>query len=171
MVSKQYGLLRVLVISAVVLLLGACQSAPPRKSNVTAVERSPGKSHNGIHGVKANIESRQFICRSPVNIPGRRYGRLSYKAKRRFMYDYVTGIRTRIRSRWLKPDGVGLGESCTVRIRQRIDGCVKQVSFKECRHFKMRSTVRRAVMKASPLPQAPHPALFSDDIILTFKVR
>lgn len=148
----------------IAMFIVACQPAQTRKVDNR-------KLHDGVLGIKADVVSNNDICKKPVKVNRKRYGRLSQRNKRRLLHDYVTRIRQKIHGGWLKPDGVGAQEYCKVLIKQRIDGCVRRVSFKDCRHYKLRTTVRRAVLKASPLPEAPHPALFSDEVILNFKIQ
>ncbi len=159
---------RLFGLTVISTLIVACQPMPTKQS-ANSVDNN--KVYDGVLGVRANIATKQNICKRPVKINRKRYGRLSYKGRRRQMYDYVTGIRQKVYAHWLKPEGVGKEESCSVLIKQRIDGCVRNVSFKNCRHYKMRTTVRSAVMKASPLPEAPHPALFSTEVLLNFKLK
>lgn len=154
--------LKGLGVLIVAMFIAACQPAQTRKVDNR-------KLHDGVLGVKADVVSNNNICKKPVKVKNKRYGRLSQKNKRRFLQDYVTRIRQKIYGGWLKPD-ISAQEYCKVSIKQRIDGCVRQVSFKDCRHYKLRATVRRAVLKASPLPEAPHPALFTDEVILNFKI-
>jgi len=157
--------IRLLCLTMVVFLL-ACQPAQTTRKTV-----DNRKVHDGVLGVKVAAVDRKDRCKGRVKVNRKRYGRLSSRSRRRQLYDYVTGIRRNVNSNWLKPKGVSERESCSVLIRQRIDGCVTKVSFKNCRHFKMRTTVRRAVLKASPLPQAPHPSLFSTEVLLNFKIK
>ncbi len=155
---------RILYLILISLVLVACQPGPIKP---TVVDQ--GELRDGVLGVKAKIDLNKNICKQPVKINKTRYGRLSSKSRRRHQYDYASQIKTKVHSNWLKPKDLTSHARCTVLIKQRIDGCVINVSFKSCTSPKMRMTVRQAVLKASPLPLAPHPALFSSEILLSFK--
>ena len=164
---KQLGprsCIRLCGVAGLLVFLTACQPGTETKADHRAM-------HNGILGEKVDLGVRADICRHKVRVNRKHCGRLSRRARKRLLYDYVTGIRQKITVNWLKPDGLADNESCSVLIKQRIDGCVRHVSFRNCRHYKMRTSIRRAVLKASPLPVAPHPALFTDQILLVFKVK
>lgn len=145
----------------VLLGLGACQQSTTRYDHVNDGSRSTGS---------VTLKTRHKICKRAVALKSRRYGRLSYRSKRRLLYDYVTHLKASISSKLNRPDGVSPGTFCVVRIKQRVDGCVRKIHFTQCISKRMRRSVREAIHRASPLPEAPHPDIFDDTVELKFKI-
>lgn len=115
------------------------------------------------------IKNRKNLCKRRVVVKKQNYRRITSRDKRRYLYDYVTNIRSAVTSNWRIPSSVQSNDSCTVQIKQRIDGCVKNIKFTQCNHPKMRKSVRDAIAMASPLPMAPHPDIYDDIIEMSFK--
>ncbi|VAW80423.1 hypothetical protein MNBD_GAMMA12-2861 [hydrothermal vent metagenome] len=162
--KNKYHYVRIPYLILISQVFVACQPGPTKP---TVVDQ--GVLRDGVLGVKAKIDLKNNICKNPVKINKTRYGRLSTRSRRRQQYDYATEIKRKVHSNWLKPKGLTSRSRCTVLIKQRIDGCVVNVSFKRCNSSSMRTTVRQAVLKSSPLPVAPHPALFAAELLLSFK--
>jgi colicin import membrane protein len=71
---------------------------------------------------------------------------------------------------WNKPPSAGGGTDCRVEVTQLADGTVTNVRVLQCNgDAAVRQSVEIAVYKASPLPQAPDPALFNRVFVFEFK--
>lgn len=145
-------------------LLASCEPMKPR-SDYHSV------SNQGVlkEGQSIPIVTRKSICKRRPVVKNFKYRQINSRDKRRYLYDYVTNIQSSIVSNWKKPHSIATGVSCTVRIKQRIDGCVKNIRFTHCANPIMRKSVKDAIAMASPLPMAPHPDIYDDTIELDFK--
>ena len=152
----------VMIVSVTALLLQACQEASVRVTPANAEEDGVMQSGQRI------AVGHETNCRGRVALKPHRYHSISARDKRRFVYDYINNINKSIQTQWRKPSNLAGGENCVVQIKQRVDGCVQKVIFKNCTHPQMRASVRRAIALASPLPIAPHPDVYDDTIQLKF---
>ena len=88
---------------------------------------------------------------------------------------YVNNIAAKVRNYWRYHQGTEANWGCDVYVQQDIDGKVEAVNIQNCnlddsekaRAFK--SSIERAVYKASPLPPAPDDAVFSREILFIFR--
>lgn len=151
-----------------VTLLSACQLDPQRNDLQEDIVVS--KEEPTVHEPLAMKEHKD-ICVRPIATPPPKFSHLSPRQKKMHIIDYVTQIRSQITTNWTKPELTTQEESCTAIITQRVDGCVKKVEFDACANSQVQRTVHRAILRASPLPQAPHPAIFDTTIRMNFVVK
>ncbi len=84
---------------------------------------------------------------------------------------YILAIKQRVQSKWLRPPGSSPNFSCQVKVRQTPNGTVLKVdvaSSSTCDEA-MRESVKRAVIKADPLPRAKDRRVFDSNIVFTFE--
>ncbi len=82
---------------------------------------------------------------------------------------YVKLIQQKVARNWLPPASMTKGWSCEVMVQQNILGEVTQVKMLRCTgSAAFKSTVERAVKKASPLPPAPDAKVFERRIQFIF---
>jgi len=79
-------------------------------------------------------------------------------------------IVARIQRAWIRPPSAQPGISCTVLVTQVPGGEVTSVRVESCSggDAALRESVEAAVLRASPLPSPPDPALFERNLELTF---
>lgn len=83
---------------------------------------------------------------------------------------WSAAIRARIERAWIRPDSARPGLDCTVAVTQASGGTVLQVRVRECNGDEaVRQSIEDAVLRASPLPAPPDPALFERELILRFR--
>lgn len=117
------------------------------------------------------VSVHQSICSRPVAVTDGDAPVLTPAQRRIVLRHYVESIRDEISKHWFRPAGAVSGAQCTVHIKQRRDGCILDVAVTGCddrNHLK--SSVEKAVHLASPLPRAPHPAVFDPEVVLLFRV-
>lgn len=168
--SGKPGVSHVAIISGVALLmsvLSGCQNIALHDDRPDDTARSSNEAVTT--GQPLEIKDRKSVCQGSVAMKAVKHGRLSPKAKKNLSYDYYTAIQSSIVSQWSKPPHASAGTQCSVRIKQRIDGCVQHVSVVDCPDNDMRKSVTEAVNAASPLPETPHPDLFQDTLQLNFQ--
>ena len=96
---------------------------------------------------------------------------------------YIKSVEASIKQFW-RYEGAEDSWSCDVLINQAENGAVEGVKVVGCNNgnnespamsqskaLAFASSIRRAVFKSSPLPPAPDDAVFSKEIMLTFKVN
>lgn len=83
---------------------------------------------------------------------------------------YIALIHNAVKSRWRRPPSVKKGDTCTVLVQQIPGGEVVSVNVTKCtgNAVAFQRSVRTAVLKASPLPPPPDPAVFDRDIRFRF---
>lgn len=90
--------------------------------------------------------------------------------------NYINLIASRVRSKW-RYEGAKDDWNCEVHILQDKDGNVEEVDLKSCnvddesKVKSFRNAIKRAVNKASPLPDAPDKGVFDREIIFHFRVN
>lgn len=90
--------------------------------------------------------------------------------------NYINQIASRVRKQW-RYEGGKDDWGCEVYIAQDKDGKVQSVNLKSCNidnNSKVKSfknAIKRAVMKASPLPSAPDKSVFDREVIFHFRVN
>jgi hypothetical protein len=85
---------------------------------------------------------------------------------------YESQIRARIERAWTQPkESVRtLVYTCRVKVRQRRDGQVEDVSLENCEgSFAWLNSLVQAIYSASPLPGAPHPGVFARSFSMQFR--
>ena len=83
---------------------------------------------------------------------------------------YIKSIEQKVARNWLPPVKMQTGWSCEVSVKQNPLGEVTQVRMMNCSGSSaFKSTVERAVSKASPLPVPPDPQVFEANIQFTFR--
>ena len=83
---------------------------------------------------------------------------------------WSAAIRARIERAWIRPDSARPGLDCTVAVTQASGGTVLQVRVRDCNGDEaVRQSIEDAVLRASPLPAPPDPALFERELILRFR--
>ena len=86
------------------------------------------------------------------------------------MVSWVGQIANRIQRAWLKPPSAKPGIECIVHVTQVPGGVVTSAKVGECNgDGAVRESIEAAVMRASPLPPPPDPALFERDLDIRFK--
>jgi hypothetical protein len=85
---------------------------------------------------------------------------------------YESQIRARIERAWSQPSEAvrSLTYSCRVKVRQKRDGQVEDVSLENCEgSFDWLNSLVHAILSASPLPGAPHPGVFTNSFSMQFR--
>ena len=85
---------------------------------------------------------------------------------------YESQIRARIERAWTQPSESvrALIYSCRVKVRQKRDGQVEDVSLEDCEgSFEWLNSLVKAIYSASPLPGAPHPGVFAHSFSMQFR--
>lgn len=83
---------------------------------------------------------------------------------------YEAAIRQHVSRNWRMPSGYEAGQTCEVRVTQIPSGDVTDVRILSCEGgTAFRDSVEAAVRRASPLPPAPDPEVFSRNIEFTFR--
>lgn len=83
---------------------------------------------------------------------------------------WSAAIRARIERAWIRPDSARPGLDCTVAVTQAPGGTVLRVAVRSCNGDEaVRQSIEDAVLRASPLPAPPDPALFERELILRFR--
>ncbi len=83
---------------------------------------------------------------------------------------WSAAIRARIERAWIRPDSARPGLDCTVAVTQAPGGTVLRVAVRDCNGDEaVRQSIEDAVLRASPLPAPPDPALFERELILRFR--
>ena len=83
---------------------------------------------------------------------------------------YVQEIVRHVEKRWLQPATIQQGWQCEVSVRQNALGDVTQVKMLKCTgDDAFRSSIERAIMRASPLPSPRDPQAFDQQIQFIFK--
>ena len=86
------------------------------------------------------------------------------------MMSWVGQIANRIQRAWLRPPSAKPGIDCVVHVTQVPGGAVTSVKVGECNgDASVRESIESAVMRASPLPPPPDPALFERDLEIRFR--
>jgi hypothetical protein len=85
---------------------------------------------------------------------------------------YESQIRARIERAWTQPSESvrALVYSCRIKVRQKRDGQVEDVSLENCEgSFVWLNSLVKAIYSASPLPGAPHPGVFANSFSMQFR--
>jgi colicin import membrane protein len=83
---------------------------------------------------------------------------------------WSAAIRARIERAWIRPDSARPGLDCTVAVTQAPGGTVLRVAVRSCNGDEaVRQSIEDAVLRASPLPAPPDPALFERELLLRFR--
>jgi colicin import membrane protein len=83
---------------------------------------------------------------------------------------YITLLRNKIQSAWIKPPSATAGVDCMVEVTQVPGGEVTGARVTQCNgDAAVRQSIENAVYRASPLPDPPDPALFERNLVLRFR--
>jgi len=83
---------------------------------------------------------------------------------------YVLLIENRIERAWIRPASASAGLRCEVAVTQIPSGDVIDVQVRTCNgDDAVVRSIEAAVLRASPLPQPPTPALFNRNLIVNFQ--
>ena len=86
------------------------------------------------------------------------------------MVSWIGQIANRIQRAWLRPPSAKPGIDCVVHVTQVPGGAVTSVKVGECNgDAAVRESIESAVMRASPLPPPPDPALFERELEIRFR--
>jgi colicin import membrane protein len=86
------------------------------------------------------------------------------------MSTWVQQIANRIQRAWIRPPSARPGIDCVVHVTQVPGGAVTSVKVGECNgDATVRQSIEDAVIRASPLPPPPDPALFERELDIRFK--
>lgn len=111
------------------------------------------------------------ICSRPLAVKEAAPAPLTPAQQHAAVRQYVAAIQAEIERHWFRPPTAVSGAQCAVHIKQRRDGCILDAAVTGCGADEhLRRSVEKAVYRASPLPMAPHPAVFDPDIVLRFRV-
>jgi colicin import membrane protein len=82
---------------------------------------------------------------------------------------YIARLSARIQNAWIKPPSARAGLDCIVNITQIPGGEVTGAKVSQCNgDAAARQSIENAVLRASPLPPPPDPALFQRNIAIHF---
>jgi colicin import membrane protein len=85
---------------------------------------------------------------------------------------YAEVIRQKVERNWIRPASAREGLSCVVLVRQIPGGEVVDVRIVECNgDAAVLRSIETAVLRSSPLPAPPDPALFERTLEFTFRPR
>lgn len=85
---------------------------------------------------------------------------------------YIKLIEQQVERNWLPPANMTAGWYCEVLVQQNVLGDVTNVQMIKCNGSEaFKSTVERAVMKASPLPSPPDPQVFDKKLQIRFSPK
>lgn len=85
---------------------------------------------------------------------------------------YVKLIERHVEQKWIKPASTSKDMFCEVIINQNRAGMVLNVKTEKCNGDKaFQQSVERAVLRASPLPDAPSNDVFDRKILFTFRAN
>ncbi len=88
----------------------------------------------------------------------------------RLLLQYISRIQRKVEQNWNAPASMVAGWSCEVLVEQDRFGDVQSVQMKQCTGSDaFKSTVERAVRKASPLPEAPNNDIFEKRLNFIFR--
>lgn len=88
----------------------------------------------------------------------------------RLLAQYLYSIQRKVEANWLAPINMTAGWSCEIMVEQDRFGEVLNVQMKQCNGSDaFKSTVERAVRKASPLPEAPNNDVFERKLNFIFR--
>lgn len=88
----------------------------------------------------------------------------------RLKAQYIYSIERKVQANWLPPVSMTAGWSCEIMVVQDRFGEVLNVQLKQCNGSEaFKSTVERAVRKASPLPEAPNNDVFERTVNILFR--
>jgi colicin import membrane protein len=86
------------------------------------------------------------------------------------MSSWISQIANRIQRAWIRPPSARPGIDCVVHVTQVPGGAVTSVKVGECNgDAAVRQSIEDAVIRASPLPPPPDPALFERELDIRFK--
>ena len=84
--------------------------------------------------------------------------------------EYIRLIENRIEQNWIAPASAKPGLECVVNVTQIPSGDIVDVRVGRCNgDDAVVRSIEAAVLKASPLPKPPNPALFERNLIVTFR--
>jgi colicin import membrane protein len=82
---------------------------------------------------------------------------------------YIARLSARIQNAWIKPPSARAGLDCVVNITQIPGGEVTGAHVSQCNgDAAARQSIENAVLRASPLPPPPDPALFQRNLVIHF---
>jgi len=82
---------------------------------------------------------------------------------------WIGQITARIQRAWLRPPSAKPGIDCVVYVTQVPGGAVTNVRVGECNgDAAVRESIESAVLRASPLPPPPDPAMFERNLVIRF---
>ena len=88
----------------------------------------------------------------------------------KLLAQYIYQIQRKVESNWNAPASMTSGWSCEIMVEQNRFGEVQSVRTKQCSGSEaFKSTVERAVQKASPLPEAPNNDVFEKKLNFIFR--
>jgi colicin import membrane protein len=83
---------------------------------------------------------------------------------------YINLIANRIEQNWIRPASAKPGLECVVKVAQIPSGDVVDVQVGRCNGDEaVVRSIEAAVLKASPLPKPPTPALFERNLVVLFR--
>ncbi len=145
---------------------------PPRRHRVCRAAFAAGAALlTACAAQPPAVNLHESMCSRPLAVTQANAPALTPAQRSNMLQHYVKSIRDEISKHWFRPATAVSGTQCTVHIKQRRDGCILEAAVTGCsdrNHLK--SSVEKAVHLASPLPRAPHPAVFDPAVVLLFRV-
>lgn len=90
--------------------------------------------------------------------------------RQELLVQYRNAIQAAVERAWIRPEAWPPGTQCTVRVSQIPGGEVVQVNVTQsCGSPVLDRSVQDAVLRASPLPRPPDPAVFSRELEFVFR--
>lgn len=94
------------------------------------------------------------------------------KQNQKLLAQYIYQIQRKVEFNWNAPASMTAGWSCEIMVEQNRFGEVQTVQTKQCTGSEaFKSTVERAVRKASPLPEAPNNDIYEKKLSFIFSPK
>jgi colicin import membrane protein len=121
---------------------------------------------------KAEAERRQAQIKSDLARQLAEEENLAAAADAGLLDQYAEIIRQKVERNWIRPASARSGLNCVVLVRQIPGGDVVEVKVTECNgDAAVLRSIEAAVLRSSPLPPPPNPALFDRSLRFEFRPR
>jgi len=138
--------------------------AAKRKAEEAAAEKKRLAAEAEVRRKAQEAEMRQQMLEEE-----RRLAKQSAE-NQKLLSQYVYQIQKKVEANWNAPASMTAGWSCEIMVEQNRFGEVQNVQMKKCAGSDaFKSTVERAVRKASPLPEAPNNDVFEKRLEFIFR--
>jgi colicin import membrane protein len=121
---------------------------------------------------QAEAERRQAQIKSDLARQLAEEENLAAAADAGLLDQYAEIIRQKVERNWIRPASARSGLNCVVLVRQIPGGDVVEVKVTECNgDAAVLRSIEAAVLRSSPLPPPPNPALFDRSLRFEFRPR